>query len=190
MGVEPKLDLRVLVVDDEADSRELLALVLERQVRRVEVAASAREAFDRIVAEPPDMLLSDISMPGEDGWSLVRRVRALPRDQGGAMPALAVTALATDADRARSHEAGFDFVLYKPLHPQDLADAVRAAARARDAALPLARRLRLLAATSQARIVRALTYDRGARAAVARGLQIARRAEKCVFLSHQILARR
>jgi CheY-like chemotaxis protein len=127
------LDLHVLVVDDEADARELIALVLARRVRRVETAASAPQAFARIVEEPPDVLLSDICMPGEDGWSLIRRVRALPANRGGTMSAFALTALAHDHEIARTRAAGFDLVLTKPI---DTAALVQALSSVGDGATP------------------------------------------------------
>jgi len=119
-------DLHVLVVDDDADSREILALALERIVGRVDVAASAREAFEKIVADRPHVLMSDICMPGEDGCSLIRRVRALPEDAGGRIPAFAVTALATDVEIAHTRAAGFDLVVTKPVDLPALIAAVRA----------------------------------------------------------------
>ncbi|HEY8076632.1 MAG TPA: response regulator [Labilithrix sp.] len=192
MGAEPKLDLRVLVVDDEPDARELLALVLEREVREVEVAASASEAFARVLADAPDMILSDISMPGEDGWSLVRRVRALPR--GRAMPIGAVTANAMPADIARSRAAGFDFVLAKPVAPKSLVDAVRVAVDAYIAVPapehPLARRVRLASVAGRTRIGSARGRRDPSRAAIQRSHGIAVATMRLLAAAHDRLGTR
>ena len=82
--------------------RELLREVLERCGGRVEVAGSAAEAFELFCRSPPDMLVSDIGMPTEDGYALIRKVRALPADAGGRVPAIALTAFARTEDRTRA----------------------------------------------------------------------------------------
>jgi signal transduction histidine kinase/HAMP domain-containing protein/ActR/RegA family two-component response regulator len=112
--------LRVLVVEDDVDSRELLVLALGQQGAEVQAAASAAEAFARLPEFRPDILLSDIGMPGEDGYSLIRRVRRLPPDEGGEVPAVALTAFAKGEDRRRALEAGFDEHLTKPVEPEAL----------------------------------------------------------------------
>ncbi|HVF60517.1 MAG TPA: ATP-binding protein [Thermoanaerobaculia bacterium] len=130
--------IHVLIVDDEADARELLATLLERCGAMVTAAASAREAFDAMQSNRYDVLLSDVGMPEEDGYSLLRRVRALPRGQGGDLPAAALTAYAGTQDRLRSLEAGFQTHLAKPVQPNEVIAVVASLARLRGAggALP------------------------------------------------------
>jgi signal transduction histidine kinase len=112
--------VRVLVVEDEADSREVVAMVLERAGAEVRVAASASEALSILERELPDVLVADIEMPGEDGYSLVQKIRSLPADSGGETPAVALTAHAGALDRAKLLEAGFDRHVPKPVRPPDL----------------------------------------------------------------------
>ncbi len=112
--------VRALVVDDEADSAEFVATLLAGCGVAVSVARSAAEAFAALRAERPDLLVSDVGMPGEDGYGLIRRVRALPAAEGGRTPALAITAYARAEDRARALRAGFQLHLPKPLDPAEL----------------------------------------------------------------------
>ena len=116
--------LRVLVVEDEADARELIAAVLGGAGAEVSTAGSARDGFEALRTLHPDALLSDIGMPGEDGFSFIRRVRALPPEEGGAVPAIALTAFARDEDRARAVATGFQAHLGKPVSPERLCQAV------------------------------------------------------------------
>jgi signal transduction histidine kinase len=116
--------LRVLVVDDEPDARRLLSAVLERCKAEVHAAASVAEALAALEARRPDVLLSDIGMPGEDGYSLIRRIRQLPPDRGGSMPAAALTAFARAEDRQRALAAGFQAYISKPVEPEVLVSAV------------------------------------------------------------------
>jgi CheY-like chemotaxis protein/anti-sigma regulatory factor (Ser/Thr protein kinase) len=111
---------RVLVVDDEPDARELIRAILESGGASVATAASAEEAFESLRASPPDVLVSDVGMPREDGYSLIKRVRALSIEQGGRTPAVALTAYARAEDRARALAAGFDHHVTKPVEPQEL----------------------------------------------------------------------
>ncbi len=111
---------RVLVVDDEPDARELIRAILESGGASVDTAASAEEAFAALRASPPDVLVSDVGMPREDGYSLIKRVRALSIEQGGRTPAVALTAYARAEDRARALAAGFDHHVTKPVEPQEL----------------------------------------------------------------------
>jgi signal transduction histidine kinase/CheY-like chemotaxis protein len=121
----PRLDgLRVLVVDDEPDARDLLDLVLRRQGASVVGAASAAEAFAELSARPPDVLVSDIGMPGEDGLRFVARVRELDSEHGGRVPAVALTAYTGDEDRERALAAGFDVHMAKPVDPAKLVEVV------------------------------------------------------------------
>ncbi|HEV2664131.1 MAG TPA: ATP-binding protein [Blastocatellia bacterium] len=115
---------RVLVVDDDADTRQLLKRVLESHGAAVRTAASAAEALEMIAASPPDALVADIGMPGEDGYSLMRKIRRLPSSRGGTVPALALTAYARPEDRARALTAGFQQYVAKPVEPDDLAAVV------------------------------------------------------------------
>ncbi len=112
--------LHVLVVDDEPDTREMLRAMLEQCGVRVRVAGSAAEAFERFVEERPDLLLSDIGMPGEDGYALVEKVRACAARDGGDVPAVALTAYARTEDRTRALLAGFSNHVAKPVEPLEL----------------------------------------------------------------------
>jgi PAS domain S-box-containing protein len=117
-------DLTVLLVDDEEDTREALRLILQQNGMLVTTAASAREAFELIERMQPDILLSDIAMPGEDGLSLIRRVRTLPFDQGGQILAIALSAYAGAEDRRKALLAGFQRHIPKPVDPAHLLAAI------------------------------------------------------------------
>ncbi len=115
-GVRGVLDgLRVVVVDDDDDARDLLATVLLQRSAEVFVAETAAEALELVQRHRPDALISDIAMPEEDGYMLVGRVRALPEDQGGKTTSIALTAYAGRADRKRALDAGFDTHFSKPV---------------------------------------------------------------------------
>jgi signal transduction histidine kinase/ActR/RegA family two-component response regulator len=116
--------LRVLVVDDDADSREVVREVLEQAGAEVFTAASAREALAAFSASPPDVLLSDLGMPEQDGYDLIRRVRALGVAQGGQVPAAALTAYTQAEDRRAAVVAGYEGYLSKPIDPAELTTAV------------------------------------------------------------------
>jgi signal transduction histidine kinase len=120
-GDRPTLSgLRVLVVDDEPDVCDLLAAILKTSGAEVMAATSAEEAFEALRRERPDVLLCDLGMPGEDGFSLLRRVRALPPGQGSETPAAAITAYARDEDRIRALASGFQVHIPKPVDPEEL----------------------------------------------------------------------
>ena len=119
----------VLVVDDEEDSRDMLEVMLARCGVKVRLAANAAEAYAAVQAEVPDLLLSDIGMPGEDGYSLIGRIRALPAAAGGRLPAVALTAYARVEDRAKALHAGFDNHVTKPVEPLELLAVVATFAR-------------------------------------------------------------
>lgn len=123
-GSEPSTsslkNTRILLVDDEADAREVVAATLERWGAEVMVAASAADARDILERERPDLLVADIEMPGEDGYDMIRTVRTLPPERGGRIPALAFTAYASAYDRARLLTAGFDRHVPKPVQPPEL----------------------------------------------------------------------
>jgi len=116
--------IRVLVVDDEPDARELVGAVLGQYGANVRVAGTAAEAFDAVRQWHPDVLVADIGMPHEDGYSFLRRVRALSVSEGGAVPAAALTAYAQREDRERAFAAGFQEHVAKPVPPGELADVV------------------------------------------------------------------
>jgi signal transduction histidine kinase/CheY-like chemotaxis protein len=113
----------VLVVDDDAATRELLTELLSRAGAEVAVASSAAAAFEMVRQHPPDLIIADIGMPGEDGCALLRRIRQLP-GAAGEVPALALSAYTRLEDRAATRAAGFSEFLGKPAAPQDLLNAV------------------------------------------------------------------
>jgi signal transduction histidine kinase len=122
---EVRLDgVRLLLVDDDEDSRELVACMLSERGATVVSASSAHEALGRLDDSPPDVVLSDISMPVVDGYALIRRVRARPAERGGATPAIALTAYARAADGERALAAGFQAHVAKPVDPERLAAVV------------------------------------------------------------------
>jgi CheY-like chemotaxis protein len=111
---------RMLVVDDEEDNREVLKVLLEESGAHVITAASAAEAFQVLRELRPELLISDIGMPDEDGYGLISRVRALPSAEGGGVLAVALTAYARVEDRTRALTAGFDMHVAKPVEPAEL----------------------------------------------------------------------
>jgi signal transduction histidine kinase/ActR/RegA family two-component response regulator len=121
--------LRVLVVDDELDSREITAAALGRCGADVSSAGSAQEALAFLKRSRPHVILSDIEMPEEDGYSLMRRIRLLPPEEGGMIPAAALTAYAGTEDRMRALAAGFQIHVPKPVQPAELAAVVASLAR-------------------------------------------------------------
>jgi PAS domain S-box-containing protein len=116
--------LRVLIVDDELDARALLAAMLERCGAEVMAVSSASEGLQGIESWRPDVLVADIGMPVEDGYGLIRKVRALPKEQGGQTPALALTAYARTEDRVRAISEGYQLHLAKPVDRIELATVV------------------------------------------------------------------
>jgi PAS domain S-box-containing protein len=121
--------LRVLVVDDEPDTRELLKFGLSRCGARVSAASTATEALKAIAEELPEVLISDIGMPEADGYELIRRVRSLPAERGGETPAVALTAYARSEDRQRALKAGYQLHVSKPVELAELVAAVSSLAR-------------------------------------------------------------
>ena len=99
--------MHVLVVDDEADARELVQAALEGGGAIVTLASSSAEALEAIRVRKPDVVVSDIGMPDEDGYVFIRKLRELPRDGGGRIPAVALTAYARADDRRKALVAGF-----------------------------------------------------------------------------------
>ena len=118
---EQKLDgLRILVVEDDADTRELLKTILERCGATVRAVESSKAALAEMTRGIPDVLISDIGMPGESGYDLIKKIRSLDPDLGGRVPAVALTAYAGAADRRRALLAGFQTHLAKPVEPDEL----------------------------------------------------------------------
>ena len=110
----------ILVVDDERDSRQLVARILESCGADVATAASYEEALEAIGKRRPDVLISDLGMPDHDGYELIRAVRMLPADAGGSVPAAALSAFARSEDRRRAVMAGFQTHVAKPVEPPEL----------------------------------------------------------------------
>jgi signal transduction histidine kinase/ActR/RegA family two-component response regulator len=122
---EVRLDgVRVMVVEDETDVRDFLRVSLVQYGAEVTAFATTAEALLAVESERPDVLVSDIGMPGEDGYAFIRRVRALGADRGGQVPAAALTAYAKGEDGQRVLSAGFQVHLPKPVQPSDLASVV------------------------------------------------------------------
>ena len=123
--------LRVLIVDDDHDTLDVVKELLELAGADVMAAASADEALRVLAREPPDVLVSDIGMPGKDGYDLIRSVRALTPEQGGRVPAAALTAFTQSDHRQQALSAGYQLYLAKPIEPGELTSAVaRLAGRA------------------------------------------------------------
>ena len=122
--------LSVLVVDDEADARTMLAAVLGQLGAGVLAAGSAREGLRLVADRRPDVVLTDIGMPGEDGYAFARALRALPEDRGGRTPAIAVTAYGREEDVRRAIESGFDAHVTKPATRDDIVAAIQGLGRA------------------------------------------------------------
>lgn len=112
--------IQVLVVDDEVDARELAAFILEAAGARVDLAASTAEALEILETSRPDLLVADIGMPVEDGYALLRKVRAMHGRDAASLPALALTAYARAEDRHQAFSAGFQSHITKPVEPNDL----------------------------------------------------------------------
>jgi PAS domain S-box-containing protein len=116
--------VRVLLVEDDADSRELLIMVLQHCRAEVVAAAGSDEAMRALEGWRPDVIISDIEMPGEDGYTFIRRLRGLPAERGGDTPAAALTAYARAEDRMRALVAGFQLHVPKPVEPAELVTVV------------------------------------------------------------------
>jgi PAS domain S-box-containing protein len=111
---------QVVIVDDEDDTREYIAALLRKGGMHVTVTATAEEALEAIEREHPDLLVSDLAMPGHDGFQLVQRLRSMPAAHGGRTPAIALTAFARAEDRMRAMRAGFQNHVAKPVDPAEL----------------------------------------------------------------------
>jgi hypothetical protein len=116
--------LRILVVDDQPDIRDIVAFILEQAGAAVSVAASAPEALNLMEQFIPDLLICDIGMPDIDGYMLMRQIRRLPPEQGGKIPAIALTAYAGEFDRRQALQVGFQKHMSKPVEPEELVKAI------------------------------------------------------------------
>ena len=124
-SVEPLMDQkltnrRILLVEDDMDTQELLRTVLEQHGAEVIAVESSTRALAEFSRKRPDLIISDIGMVGENGYDFIRRIRSLSRDEGGHIPAIALTAYAGVSDRRRALLAGFQTHLAKPVEPADL----------------------------------------------------------------------
>lgn len=116
--------IRVLVVEDDADTRQLIGTILRSHGAVVTLTASVGEALEQLRSEKPNVIISDIGMPVVDGYSFARRLRSLPPDQGGTIPAIALTAYVNQVDRHEAQAAGFQRHLPKPVSPSVLVSTV------------------------------------------------------------------
>ncbi|MEH1936428.1 MAG: PAS domain-containing protein [Nostoc sp.] len=116
--------LRILIVDDDADTREFLRFFLQQNGALTTVAASATEALSVVAQTVPNLLISDLGMPEMDGYSLIRLLRAMPKEEGGEIPAIALTAYAGESDRDRVLVAGFQKHVAKPVQPTELLTSI------------------------------------------------------------------
>ncbi len=116
--------IHILVVDDDFDTRDFLEFFLQASGAVVTTVASAEEALTVLSQVQPDVLLSDIGLPGMDGYTLMRRVRGLPPEQGGKIPAIAFTAWTREADQLKALEAGFQMHISKPVNLEKLSEAI------------------------------------------------------------------
>ena len=117
-------NLCILVVDDDADARMLMQTVLQSAGADVLVAASVKEALALLEQRLPALLISDISMPDEDGFTLIRQVRSRTMEQGGQIPVIALTAFAGAKNEQRILKAGFQLFITKPIDPMELVDKI------------------------------------------------------------------
>ncbi|MBW4428847.1 MAG: response regulator [Nostoc desertorum CM1-VF14] len=122
----PLEGIRLLIVDDNADTREFLAFLLEQQGAIVTIAASANEALTAIMQSKPDLLLSDLGMPDIDGYTLIKKLRAMPANLGGEIPAIALSAYAAETTQKQVFTAGFQLHIAKPADPAKLVAAIAA----------------------------------------------------------------
>ena len=123
----PRLDaLRILVIDDDEDGRDLTAMVLAQAGATVDAAASAAEALEILGTNQPDVLVTDIRLPGEDGYGLIRQIREHEAEHGGFLPAVALTGYTRAEDKAEALAAGFQAHLPKPIEPATLTTALAA----------------------------------------------------------------
>ena len=120
--------VHVLLVEDHARAREVIGRLLVDYGAAVTATSGVAEALEAFGRERPDVVLSDIELPGEDGYALIRKLRALPRDRGGQTPAACLTGMSTVEDRARVLRAGFQYHVAKPVDARTLLSVVAALA--------------------------------------------------------------
>ena len=116
--------IHVLLVEDDDDSRKLLGTMLKRHGARVTSTKSAKEALEAFASDLPDVLISDIGMPDQDGYELIRKLRTLPIEKGGSIPAIAVTGYASRKDRERALNSGYQQHIAKPVEQADIINAI------------------------------------------------------------------
>ncbi len=116
----PLAGISILIVDDQADACEFVMIALEQAGAEVAAVSSAQRALKALSTHKVDILVSDISMPAEDGYTLLKQVRLLPADRGGTIPAIALTAHSREEDRDQALAAGFQLHLAKPVQPDSL----------------------------------------------------------------------
>ncbi len=114
----------IVVIEDDRDSREFLTIMLEQYGASVDAAASVKDGLTAVAARIPNVVLSDLGIPDEDGYSFIRKLRALSRENGGLVPAIALTAFVRTEDRVRVLESGFQLHLSKPIDPVQLVGAI------------------------------------------------------------------
>jgi CheY-like chemotaxis protein len=130
VSAKPSLKgIKVLVVDDDEDARDVLKAALNNYGAEVATATGASQALDKLASEKMDVLVSDINMPGMDGYELIRRVRERTPEQGGQIPAVALTAYARAEDRMRALQSGYQTHVPKPVEPAELEIVVATLAR-------------------------------------------------------------
>jgi CheY-like chemotaxis protein len=117
--------LKVLIVDDDADVLHLVRRLLSEARAEVTAASNAQTALRNLALARPDVIVSDLEMPGCDGFELMRQIRTLPADNGGTTPAIALSAHVRDVDKARARAAGFDAHVAKPMRALRLIEAIR-----------------------------------------------------------------
>ncbi|MBE9224446.1 response regulator [Phormidium sp. LEGE 05292] len=124
LGLYPLQDIRVLLIDDEPDARELIAFILKEAGAIATVVSSASEALKIFPQVKPDLVVSDIGMPEIDGYMLIQKIRAMPPEQGGKVPAIALTAYAGEINQRKAIVAGFQRHLAKPVETNDLIETI------------------------------------------------------------------
>jgi CheY-like chemotaxis protein len=123
-GSTPLAGLKILAVEDDEDSRELLIVVLGQNGANVTTAITVLEAMNSISQNLPDILVSDVGLPGEDGYSLIKKIRAMQNGQNPKIPAIALTGFARPEDQERALASGFDAFVAKPIEPSALVEAI------------------------------------------------------------------
>jgi CheY-like chemotaxis protein len=118
-------DVRILAVDDDKDTREMLRFILEQQAAKVIVVTSVTEAVESFQKSPPDVILSDIAMPDYNGYALIALLRANDKKTGRTTPAIALTAYTSPADEETALAAGFQKYMSKPFEPAELIEVIR-----------------------------------------------------------------